>query len=147
MLVSLRIRMQQRVGLERPYFKLTQIPIQFFKLFAKMVVRDGSFRMLGGDGMSLMILNFLVLAMSWFVSVIALRSALRDSFGRGSRCRVIGIFEPPMLRVFLNSVHSSIIAVRSVSAFSLCVENASPMILVLVSEKKLVLVDMMLDTE
>ena len=51
-LVSLMRRMQQRVGLERPYFKLTQIPIQFFKLFARMVVRDGSFRMLGGEGIS-----------------------------------------------------------------------------------------------
>ena len=134
-LVSLMRRMQQRVGLERPYFKLTQIPIQFFKLFARMVVREGSFRILDGEGISLMILNRFVSAMFWFASVIVLRSVLRDSFGSGSRCRVIGIFEPPMLRVCRCSVHNSIIAVRIRSAFSLCVEKANPMMVVFVSEK------------
>ena len=64
MLVSFKRRIQQRVGLDRPYFKLTQIPMQFFKLLARMVVRDGLSRMLGGDGISLMILNRLLLAMS-----------------------------------------------------------------------------------
>lgn len=82
-----------------------------------------------------MILNRLVLAMSWFASVMLLRYVLRDSFGSGRRCRVIGIFDPPMLSVVLLSAHSSIIAFRSVSAFSLCVEKAKPMMLVLVSGK------------
>ena len=85
MLVSFKRWIQQRVGLDRPYFKLMQIPMQFFKLFAKMVVRDGSSSMLGGDGMSLMILNCLLLAIFLFVSMMRLRVSLRESFGRGSR--------------------------------------------------------------
>ena len=85
MLVSFKRKMQQRMGLERPYFRLMQIPMQFFKLFAKMVVRDGSSRVLGGAGMSLIILNRLVLAIFWFVSMMLLRLSLRESFGSGSR--------------------------------------------------------------
>lgn len=85
MLVSFKRRMQQRVGLDLPYFKLMQIPMQFFKLFASMVVSEGSSRMLGGDGMSLIILNRLLLAISWFVSMMLLRVSLRESFGSGSR--------------------------------------------------------------
>ena len=52
-----------------------------------------------------------------------------------------------MVRVFLCSMQSSISAVRRVSAFALWVENANPIMFCLVSEKKLFLVEMMLDTE
>ncbi len=48
---------------------------------------------------------------------------------------MIGIFEPPILRVFPFSVHSSMSAVKRVSAFSLCVEKANPIMLFLESGK------------
>ena len=135
MLVSFKRWIQQRVGLDRPYFKLMQIPMQFFKLFAKMVVRDGSSSMLGGDGMSFMILNRLVLAIFRFVSKMLSMVSLRESFGIGSRWRVIGIFEPQMLRVFPFSMQSSMSASKRMSAFSLCVEKANPIMLFLLSLK------------
>ena len=85
MLVCFKRRMQQRMGLERPYFKLMQIPTQFLKLFANIVGRDGLSRMLGGTGISLMILNFLLLAIVWFDSMMLLIVVRHDSFGNGSR--------------------------------------------------------------
>ena len=48
---------------------------------------------------------------------------------------MIGILEPPILRVFPFSVHSSMSAVKRVTAFSLCVEKAYPIMLFLVSGK------------
>ena len=48
---------------------------------------------------------------------------------------MIGIFEPPILRGCPFSVQSSMSAVKRVSAFSLCVEKASPIMLFLLSGK------------
>ena len=127
--------MQQRMGLDRPYFKLTQIPMQFFRLFAKTVVRFGSFKMLEGAWISLMILFFFGFAMFVLESMIVLMTAIRDSLGIGSRWRVMLIFEPPMVRGLFRSMHSSISAAKRMSAFGLLVENASPIMFVFFSEK------------
>ena len=130
-----KMNMQQRIGLDRPYFKLTHMPMQFFRLFASMVIRFGSFKMLDGVWISLMILFFFGLAMFVLESMIVLMTASRDSFGIGSRWRVMVILDPPMVRVFFRSMHSSISAAKRMLALGLLVENASPIMFVFFSEK------------
>lgn len=43
---------QDNCGLERPLGRETQMPVQFLRLLARMVVSLGSFRMCGGAGTS-----------------------------------------------------------------------------------------------
>lgn len=120
-------KMQDSRGLERPLGRFTQIPVQFCKLLAKVVVSVGSSRMLGGAETSRMILLRLGLAIAAFVAMMLFRVERLESFGIGRRWSVMTIFEPPMVRDFFRSMHSSINAESRMSAAELWVEKANPM--------------------
>lgn len=141
------VKMHDKDGLERPFGKLTQTPMQFGKPLARVVVRVGSFNSSGGAGTLLMILLSLGLDIAKLVAVMFLRICLRDSFGIGSRCSVMGILEPPMRSDLFRSVQSSMKAAKRMSEMGLCVENASPTTLVFMSDRGTSLVEMRLATE
>ena len=80
------LKMQVKVGLDRPFFRLTNIPIQFCKPFARAVVRVGSVKIVGScTGTPLMILFRLVLDIALLVVMMLRRIYFRETFAIGSK--------------------------------------------------------------
>lgn len=107
-------KIQDRDGLEHPFCRFMQIIVQFCKLFARVVVRLGSSRMLGGAGMSLRIMFYLGLAIAVLDTMLLLSVECCESFGSGRRWSVTTILETPMVRDFFLLVHSLLIEVRRI---------------------------------
>ena len=106
-LVTCMVKRQHKSGLERPFGKDTQMPMQFLRLFARVVVSFGSVRISGGAGTSRISLFRFGSDMVRLDSLMVFMVFCLMSRGIGSECRVIFILFPPMVSGFLWVMHKS----------------------------------------